>query len=59
MNPIFATLVRHGLTVAAGVLGTRYGVSVEPDLIEALSAVICGGAALGWSIYEKRGGANG
>jgi hypothetical protein len=54
LNPIIATIVRHGLTVAAGVLGTRYGVSVEPDLLDALSAVICGGAALAWSIHEKR-----
>jgi hypothetical protein len=54
LNPIIATLVRHGLTIAAGVLGSRYGVSVEPDAVDAISAGVCAVIALAWSIREKR-----
>lgn len=55
MNPIVAAVIRHGLTVAAGVLGSRYGIAVEPDTVDAISAGVCAAVALAWSIREKRG----
>ena len=56
MNPVLAAMIRHGLTVAAGVLGTRYGIAVEPSVVDAISAGVCAAVALGWSVRDKRRG---
>jgi hypothetical protein len=51
---IFAMFLRHGLTVAAGVFGYKYGIEVEPQLIDAVVAAGTGIAAIGLSVLDKR-----
>jgi hypothetical protein len=51
---IFGILLRGGLTAAAGVFGYRYGIEVEPQLIDALVAAGTGVAAIGLSVLDKR-----
>jgi hypothetical protein len=51
---LFAMFFRHGLTVAAGVFGYRYGIEVEPQLIDALVAAGTGIAAIALSVLDKR-----
>jgi hypothetical protein len=51
---IFGILLRHSLTVAAGIFGAKYGIEVEPQLIDAVVAAGTGVAAIGLSVLDKR-----
>jgi hypothetical protein len=51
---IFGILLRHSLTVAAGIFGAKYGIEVEPQLIDAVVAAGTGITAVCLSVLDKR-----
>lgn len=51
IQPIAGLLIRHGLTVASGVLLARYGIAVDASAMDAIAGTAVLG--IGLSIAQK------